>query len=143
MEAVLGQNLLSKSGPVPTSVLNNVDCVLLYFSAHWCPPCRGFTPKLAMFYNEANATHKRVEVVFVSCDNSAGEFQGYYNEMPWLSIPFEAQTLRSGLGQQFGVSGIPALVLIDKTGRTLSATCRNDVIGKDPAAAIEYWKTLG
>ena len=27
---------------------NNVIC--FYFSAHWCPPCRGFTPILKTFY---------------------------------------------------------------------------------------------
>lgn len=142
MEAILGENLLSKSGLVPTNILNNADVVLLYFSAHWCPPCRGFTPKLAMLYNEVNTTHKNMEVVFISCDNSESEFQGYYNDMPWLAIPFEAQTLRSGLGQKYGVSGIPALILIDKTGRSLSTTCRNEVTSKGPGA-IDYWKTLG
>ena len=26
-----------------------------YFSAHWCPPCRGFTPQLVKFYNIVNS----------------------------------------------------------------------------------------
>ena len=24
----------------------------IYFSAHWCPPCRGFTPVLTEFFNK-------------------------------------------------------------------------------------------
>jgi len=30
----------------------------LYFSAHWCPPCRGFTPKLTEFFNKANSVSR-------------------------------------------------------------------------------------
>ncbi len=40
-----------------------------YFSAHWCPPCRAFTPKLVEFYN-ANAGKKtKFEIIFVSSDH--------------------------------------------------------------------------
>ena len=31
-------------------VLEDKNIVCFYFSAHWCPPCRGFTPILKSFY---------------------------------------------------------------------------------------------
>jgi nucleoredoxin len=43
VKTALGQDLLSKTNSKPIG---------LYFSAHWCPPCRGFTPKLAEWYSE-------------------------------------------------------------------------------------------
>merc|ERR1711988_1096091 len=39
----LGSDLVAQTGGKPIG---------LYFSAHWCPPCRGFTPKLAEFYKD-------------------------------------------------------------------------------------------
>ena len=42
------------------------EFVLIYFSAHWAPPCRLFTPQLADFYRKANHLSRVVEVVMVS-----------------------------------------------------------------------------
>jgi len=39
--------------------------VLVYFSAHWCPPCRGFTPDLKKAY-EDDLKAGNVEIIFVS-----------------------------------------------------------------------------
>ena len=39
--------------------LSELDAVGIYFSAHWCPPCRGFTPKLAESYLEMKAAESR------------------------------------------------------------------------------------
>jgi thiol-disulfide isomerase/thioredoxin len=36
-----GPHLISKAGPVETNeALRDKAFVMLYFSAHWCPPCR-------------------------------------------------------------------------------------------------------
>ena len=46
-----GPELRSGADTKPTSqVLGGKAVVGLYFSAHWCPPCRGFTPQLAALY---------------------------------------------------------------------------------------------
>eukprot|EP00662_Eupelagonemidae_sp_cell21_P049988 gene49988-43271_t len=68
LEAIFGPTLVTHSGPRPTSdVLKGKAGVLVYFSAHWCPPCRGFTPKLAEFHKK-HARARNFEIVFVSSD---------------------------------------------------------------------------
>jgi len=52
--------------------------VLCYFSAHWCGPCKGFTPHLAKWYKEANKSGKIVEIIFVSNDKTEGEAKSYF-----------------------------------------------------------------
>ena len=55
--------------------LNGKKYKLLYFSAHWCPPCRGFTPELAKTYAKLKADGKDFELVFVSSDRSEDGFK--------------------------------------------------------------------
>ena len=67
----------------------------IYFSAHWCPPCRGFTPKLVEWYNEQASD--KLEIVFVSSDRDQSSFDGYYGEMPWACVPFDERELKVGI----------------------------------------------
>ena len=48
---------------------------LLYFSAHWCPPCRGFTPELVKAYTKLKAVGRDFEVVFISSDRDLAGFK--------------------------------------------------------------------
>lgn len=61
----------------------------LYFSAHWCPPCRGFTPLLKEFYDEITAD-ENFEIIFISFDRSDEDLQKYLDESHgnWLYIPY-------------------------------------------------------
>ena len=56
MLELLGDKLLSSSGNVMTVEALKGKAVGLYFSAHWCPPCRGFTPKLTQVYKSLKAS---------------------------------------------------------------------------------------
>jgi nucleoredoxin len=88
----------------------------LYFSAHWCPPCRGFTPKLAAYYNKVKETTDNFEIIFVSSDRNQGAFDEYYAEHPWLALPFSNRDMKGTLSSKFKVQGIPTLVLINPAG---------------------------
>ena len=52
MDFLKGQKLLNKSGAVVKAdeALEDKKIICFYFSSHWCPPCRTFTPVLADFY---------------------------------------------------------------------------------------------
>mmetsp|Transcript_9769 Transcript_9769/g.14570 ORF Transcript_9769/g.14570 Transcript_9769/m.14570 type:complete len:145 (-) Transcript_9769:30-464(-) len=141
MENLFGSQLQGKQGEIPISSLDSVKYVLVYFSAHWCPPCKGFTPKLAMFYDEVNASQKQLEVIYVSADRTAEQFNEYFSEMPWVAVPFSDHPKRNSLAQTFKVQGIPALYLIDKQGNVKKDTARMDVLNKGPQCLAD-WDTV-
>ena len=106
---------------------------MLYASAHWCPPCRKYTPELVQFYKDAKRVYKTdpkrtksVEIVFVSADHDVNGFRNYYSSMPWLAVPYDAET-RERLLAWMKVSGVPRLMVLDgKTGKILE----NNSVGR-------------
>jgi nucleoredoxin len=113
--------------------------IAIYFSAHWCPPCRGFTPVLVKTYNEMIKDGKPFEVVFASSDRSKDAMAGYMTEMsmPWVAIPFGSK-YKGQLGKKYGIRGIPSLVVIDSNGELITKNGRGDV-GSKGAAAFDSW----
>eukprot|EP00928_Gymnodinium_smaydae_P086291 TRINITY_DN7028_c0_g1_i1.p1 TRINITY_DN7028_c0_g1~~TRINITY_DN7028_c0_g1_i1.p1 ORF type:complete len:350 (+),score=51.48 TRINITY_DN7028_c0_g1_i1:45-1094(+) len=124
---LLGKTLQTKNGTISVDdCLAGKQAVLLYFSAHWCPPCKAFTPLLAEAYKKCNG--KDVEVVFVSSDQDQSSFESYYSEMPWTALPFADRSRQKTLSSKFGVAGIPTLVVLrGSDGSVASTNARNEV----------------
>ena len=112
--------------------------VAIYFSAHWCPPCREFTPKLVEF-RDKNAAD--LEVVFVSSDRSQEEKDKYIagEKMKWLTVPFRGESSKA-LTKRFEVRGIPTLVVLSPGGKLVSATARADVTNSADKCIAEWKK---
>ena len=138
---LLGDTLKTKDGVVSTAeALKGKAAVALYFSAHWCPPCRGFTPKLAEIYKGLVAAGKSFEIVFVSSDREEPDFDSYYGEQPWLALPYAERKLKAALSKKFKVSGIPSLIILDgETGEVITKDGREAVM-EDPEGERFPWK---
>jgi len=93
----------------------------LYFSAHWCPPCRKFTPQLVAYYNQIAHDHPEFEIIFVSADKSAEDMATYMREsgMPWPAIEYGKLANVPAL-QKYAGKGIPDLVVVDASGKVLA-----------------------
>ena len=98
--------------------------VLLDFWATWCPPCRAELPNVKRVYQ---AYHdKGLEIVGISQDR-AGDLQKLKDfvareGMPWPQN-YEGRKHNEGgntLAARFAVTGIPAMMLLDKSGRIVS-----------------------
>lgn len=140
-----GATLLSKSTATTTTQLSLRDAVggkefiLLYASAHWCGPCRNFTPRLGQWYQQQGHGGATVEVVFVSADHDANGFQEYYyNNMPskWLAVDFEDDGREELLGRM-RVRGIPQLTVVH--GRT-GMIVEQNAVGQQ--LDVQRWRNM-
>jgi nucleoredoxin len=137
---MLGDTLRTKDGKtVTTTDALKGKVIGLYFSAHWCPPCRGFTPKLAEAYKTYQEKGLPFEIVFVSSDKDEKAFNEYHGEMPWLALPFAERDLKATLSKRFKVRGIPTLVILDADGSIITTDGR-EAVTEDPKGDAFPWK---
>jgi len=138
---MLGDTLIDAAGKTtPTSSLASCEAVGIYFSAHGCPPCKGFTPKLAETYKKLQASKPGAfEVVFVSSDRDQKQFDEYLGEMPWKALPYSDRDTKAALSKKYKVRGIPTFVVVDaKTGETITTEGR-EAVGSDPDGESFPW----
>ena len=109
--------------PADDEALLRKKLIAYYFSAHWCAPCRKFTPQLVEYYNRVAPQHPEFEVIFYSFDKSATAMEAYMREtnMPWPAIDYQKLADKEVLKKSAG-DGIPSLVLVDETGKLISSS---------------------
>ncbi|KAF9626710.1 hypothetical protein IFM89_038884 [Coptis chinensis] len=115
--------VLGKDGiKIPVSQLVGKN-ILLYFSAHWCPPYRAFLPKLIEAYHDIKAKDDGFEVIFISSNRDESSFQDFFSSMPWVALPF-GDDRKISLSRTFKISGIPTVIALGPSGKTVTKDAR-------------------
>ena len=140
VDSVIGPEILTDSHghEVQVSHTQAFDLTCLYFSAHWCPPCRIVTPKLIKYYQDNwNATGK-VCVIFISFDRDEETMMEYLEEMPWLAVPFNQRERSTRIADNFDVCAIPGLVVLTKEGVVLTRDGYQDILSMGEGALVHW-----
>lgn len=141
LQDLIGTELVNAKGETVDASSLDGKIIGLYFSAGWCPPCRMFTPELVKLRDRND---EDFEVVFVSSDRSADDQAKYMKDykMAWPALPFDSAK-RGELSAKFGISGIPALVIVDSDGNLITKNGRRDAADNARKALREWKKAAG
>lgn len=87
--------------------------VIVDFWATWCGPCRKAIPELQELYDKHN--DDGLEIVSVSLDKDLDALAKFLDEteMPWIHL---AGNDTSDMARNYGVRGIPSMLLVDRKG---------------------------
>lgn len=117
---------------------------VFYFAAHWCPPCRAFSPGLCSAVaavRKRRTKYANTQLILVSSDRSEPSYNRTVqsvSSVEALSVPWSAAEARASLPSALGVGGIPALVITDATGKILTANGRQH-LAADPLGLNFPW----
>lgn len=104
--------------------------ILVDLWATWCADCIAEMPHVRELYDQNHA--KGLEVIAVSSDSKLApvkKFLAAHPEYPWPQL-FDPTVKDDGLhpiAVQFGIEGLPAMILIDKQGVCRSVTAGDDM----------------
>ena len=125
-----------RSSVAASETLSGKKTVLVYFSAHWCPPCRSFTPKLKNAY-ETELKAGNVEIIFVSSDQTEDAAFDYMvnDHGDYFMVPHNSEAANK-LKSLCELSGIPTLSMFDGESGKLKNKEVDDAIHSGKFSAI-------
>ena len=119
----LGPWLLDKDGQMhPSREILAGKFVGIYIGAHWDLAGKEFDRLLTELYHNVNGRDMiaTFEVVYVSSDRTADEFQEGIRQRQFYSLPFDDLVRRKRLHQIFRAEHLPTFLLFSPSGERLS-----------------------
>jgi len=98
--------------------------VLVHFWATWCGACRAEFPNVKRLYEQYQ--EDGFEVVGISLDEDRRTLDKYLanEEIPWITLHEQGGDGRHPAANYYGVMGIPAMFLVDRSGEVISLHAR-------------------
>lgn len=107
--------------------------VLVDFWATWCGPCLKELPNVKQTYEKYH--DQGFEVIGISLDDDEQTLKEFLEEeqLPW-PILFSSDSKATGwehpMASYYGISSIPAAILVDRKGKVVSLEARGSELGK-------------
>lgn len=138
----IGANAVSVNGAPNLEILKSKKYLFIYYSAHWCPPCRMFTPELVEFYNK-NHENGDFDLLFVSLDKGPREMNTYMRseKMPWIGMMRNSKPGRALSLMRRG-SGIPCLILLNEKDEVIAQSYTENGSYHGPGVALKAYEEI-
>ncbi|KAJ9444652.1 putative nucleoredoxin 1 [Diplonema papillatum] len=137
-DATLRTRFLRKDGKVVSGeeALKGKRLIGVYCSAHWCPPCRAFTPVLADFYKKYKQVDPNFEIIFCSSDRTEADMLNYFKSAHGDYLCYEFNSPANKAMQKIvSCKGIPTLAIFMPDGTLVTQDGRSRVAaGADSVA---------
>jgi len=103
---------------------------LIYFWASFDASCKQEYPYMKKLYLDYR--DKGFEIVAISVDEDREKLDMFLreNEVPWINLWDEENRSSPVAVQQYGISAIPTMILLDREGKVVSMEARGLILGR-------------